>query len=59
MHIFDFNEILYGQEVAIEFYTFIRPEQRFDGLEALQSQISKDKEKIQQYFSDAVNGIAK
>ena len=58
-HIFDFNEILYGQEVTIEFYTFIRPEQKFDGLEALQSQISKDKEKIQQYFSDAVNGIAK
>lgn len=58
-HILDFSETLYGQEVTIEFYHFVRPEQKFDGLEALQCQISKDKAQILQYFSDPANGIAK
>lgn len=58
-HIFDFNKTIYGQEVQIEFYHFIRPEKKFNGIEALQYQISKDKEQIQHYFAESINGIAK
>lgn len=58
-HLFDFNENIYGQDVEIAFYHFIRAEQRFENIEALQCQISKDREEIQQYFADPVNGIAK
>lgn len=33
---------LYGQEVQVEFYKFIRPEKKFDSLEQLKAQIAKD-----------------
>lgn len=33
---------LYGQRLWVEFIAFLRPEQRFDGLEALKSQIERD-----------------
>ncbi len=58
-HIFNFNQTIYGEEVTVEFYHFVRPEQKFESLEALRCQISKDREQIQQYFSDFTNRIAK
>ncbi|MBQ1274238.1 MAG: bifunctional riboflavin kinase/FAD synthetase [Cellulosilyticum sp.] len=58
-HILDFNETLYGEEVEVDFYHFIRPEQKFDSIEALQAQISCDKERVLQIFKESVNGIAK
>lgn len=41
-HIFDFDRDIYGQLVKVEFVDFIRPEQKFDGLESLKEQIHKD-----------------
>lgn len=41
-HVLDFEDDLYGQQVDIEFVDFLRPEQRFDGLEALVAQIGRD-----------------
>lgn len=41
-HLFDFSGDLYGQNVRVELVEFIRPEMRFDGLDALRSQISID-----------------
>jgi len=41
-HIFDFNGDLYGKAVTVEFLRFLRAEQKFDGIEALKSQITKD-----------------
>ncbi len=40
--ILDFDGDLYGREIALEFYGFLRPEQKFDSLEALQRQIRAD-----------------
>ena len=40
--ILDFDGDLYGQELTLEFYKFLRPEQKFDSLEALRSQIQLD-----------------
>ncbi len=42
VHIFGFSGDIYGQVLATQFIDFIRPEQRFDGLDALKAQISKD-----------------
>lgn len=41
-HLFDFNADLYGRTIACALIAFIRPEQRFDGLDALRAQISTD-----------------
>ena len=44
VHLLDFSGDLYEQELEIVFAEFIRPEQRFDSLDALKEQISRDKE---------------
>jgi riboflavin kinase/FMN adenylyltransferase len=41
-HFFDFSEDLYGQTIEVEFISFLRPEARFDGLDALTAQIAAD-----------------
>ncbi len=42
IHLFDFNQEIYGQYIEIEFIQFVRSEMRFDGLQSLQEQIAKD-----------------
>jgi riboflavin kinase / FMN adenylyltransferase len=39
---FDFDEDLYGQVIEVELHAFIRPEAKFDSLEALTTQMEKD-----------------
>lgn len=41
-HFFDFADDLYGQTIAVELIHFLRPEWKFDGLEALRRQIDLD-----------------
>ena len=41
-HFFDFAEDLYGQTIEVEFHAFIRGEAKYDGMDALTAQISKD-----------------
>jgi riboflavin kinase/FMN adenylyltransferase len=41
-YFFDFNEDLYGQQIEVEFYAFIRPEAKFDDMGALMAQMAKD-----------------
>jgi riboflavin kinase/FMN adenylyltransferase len=42
VHLLDFSKSIYGQELQIEFLRYLRPEQKFDSLEALKQQIQKD-----------------
>lgn len=42
VHLFDFSGDLYGARVRVELIEFIRPEMRFDGLDALKMQIGSD-----------------
>ncbi|AMM52042.1 riboflavin biosynthesis protein RibF [Rufibacter sp. DG15C] len=44
VHIFDFNGDLYGQDITLLFIGYIRPELKFDGLEALTQQLHQDQE---------------
>jgi riboflavin kinase / FMN adenylyltransferase len=41
-HFFDFAEDLYGQTIEVEFHAFIRPEAKFDSMDALMAQMAKD-----------------
>ena len=40
--ILDFEGDLYGKELLLEFHTFLRPEQKFDSLEDLKTEIQKN-----------------
>ena len=44
VHLLDFSGDLYEQELEIVFGEFIRREQRFDSVEELKAQITRDKE---------------
>ncbi len=41
-HFFDFDGDLYGQEIEVAFRQFLRPEAKFDSLDALTAQMAKD-----------------
>ena len=43
-HIFDFDEDIYGLDIKVTFMEKIRDEVKFESLEALRSQLEKDKE---------------
>ena len=49
--ILDFDGNLYGQEITLEFHRFLRPETRFDGLDALKAQINRDALETRAYFT--------
>lgn len=42
VHLFGLDAEIYGEDLEVEFVEFIRPEQKFEGLEALREQIRRD-----------------
>jgi len=42
VHIFDFDEDIYDRDVRVAFLDFLRPERKFDVLDALKAQIAAD-----------------
>lgn len=48
--ILDFDGDLYGKRVTLEFYRFLRPEQRFASLELLKEAVARDAESTREYF---------
>ncbi|MFC4404533.1 riboflavin biosynthesis protein RibF [Gracilibacillus xinjiangensis] len=51
VHIFDFDQNLYGQKIKVIWKQFIREEVKFAGIDQLISQLKQDEMKIRQYFS--------
>ncbi|CAI8193140.1 MAG: Riboflavin biosynthesis protein RibF [Alphaproteobacteria bacterium] len=47
-HFFDFDGDLYGANLRVSLLHFIRPEKKFDGLDALKTQIAKDSNKARE-----------
>ena len=41
-HLFDFSEEIYGQHLRVALIEHLRPEKRFDGIDALKAQIAED-----------------
>ena len=48
--ILDYEGDLYGREITLEFYYFIRPEKKFPSLEALQAEIRRNAEETRKYL---------
>ncbi len=50
-HFFDFSGDLYGQDIAVEFVSFLRAEAKFDSLDALMAQMARDCDEARQQLS--------
>lgn len=46
----DFDGDLYGRNIIVEFHKFLRPEEKFDGLEAMKAQIALDVRNAKECF---------
>ena len=42
LHLFDLNKEIYGEEVEVRFLRYLRPEQKFENVDALAAQIARD-----------------
>lgn len=51
VHIFDFDQTIYGAHIYVEFCKKLREEKKYDDFEALKKQIFKDAEEARGYFS--------
>ncbi len=50
VHLLDFDGDLYGKEITIAFYKFLRPEQKFNSLEELTAEIQKNVCQTRDFF---------
>jgi riboflavin kinase/FMN adenylyltransferase len=50
-YFFDFSGDLYGQEIEVRLHHFLRPEAKFDSLEALTAQMERDCEEAQRLLA--------
>jgi riboflavin kinase/FMN adenylyltransferase len=55
LHLFNFERDIYGREVEVRFAKYLRPEKKFENLEALRAQITRDVEEARKFFADAPN----
>lgn len=51
INIFDYNNDLYGEELTVEWYKFMRDEEKYDSADALITQLALDEENVRAYFS--------
>jgi riboflavin kinase/FMN adenylyltransferase len=52
-YFFDFSENLYGQEIEVAFHHFLRPEAKFDSLDALTAQMERDCDEARRLLAQA------
>ena len=55
-HFFDFAEDIYGQEITVAFHHFLRPEAKFDSLDALTAQMKLDCDEAKRLLRGLVAG---
>lgn len=48
-HVFDFNDEIYGEEVLVNFFGFVREEKKFKSIDELQKQIEADIQFVKNY----------
>ncbi len=51
VHLLNYHGDLYGQHASVDFLHHLRPEQRFESLDALRQQIQRDEQIARAYFS--------
>jgi riboflavin kinase / FMN adenylyltransferase len=52
-YFFDFSGDLYGQEIEVRLHHFLRPEEKFDSLDALTAQMQHDCDAARKLLSAA------
>jgi len=52
VHVFNFDQDIYGQEATVEWHLYLRKEQKFSGIDELTTQIEKDKLAALEYFNE-------
>jgi riboflavin kinase / FMN adenylyltransferase len=52
VNIFDFEKDIYGRSLRVYLKKYLRPEQKFDGLDALKMQLTKDKKEAEKVLSN-------
>jgi riboflavin kinase / FMN adenylyltransferase len=58
VHIFNFDQDIYGQKLTVSFYKYLRAEKKFDSVSQLKTQIQSDCQSAKQYF-EATSGPQK
>lgn len=56
VHLIGFEGDVYGGAVRVEYLRFLRPERRFDGLDALKAQLARDRQDVLSWLRAARNG---
>ncbi|WP_127580704.1 bifunctional riboflavin kinase/FAD synthetase [Paenibacillus koleovorans] len=51
VHLFDFNRSIYGEKMQVELVTYLRPERKFESIDALIAQIRTDAERARELLS--------
>lgn len=51
-HLIDFDGDLYGEQARVQFHHFLRSEQRFDGIDALASQLKQDVQRAREVLDE-------
>lgn len=59
VHIFNFNENIYGKDVLIQFVDRVRDERSFSGVDELISQLKDDQQNVQKVLKNSAPDIAK
>lgn len=57
VHLLDFQGDLYGRQIQVDFLRWLRDEERFDSLEAMREQISRDVQAAHAYFDAPASSI--
>lgn len=51
VHVLNFDHDLYGHDLEVELWEYLRPEQKFSGIDALKEQIKKDCLRVKEIFA--------
>jgi riboflavin kinase / FMN adenylyltransferase len=54
LHLFDFNQQIYGEDVEVAFLEYLRPEHKFSGVHELQAQIQRDTETARRVYAASI-----
>ena len=51
IHLFDFDRQIYGKNIAVEIYEFIRPDNQFPTMENLKEAMARDETAVREFFN--------
>ena len=51
-HLFDFDKMIYGRHISVEFFKRLRDERKFSSIDELVAQIATDIKTAREYFTD-------